>query len=53
MRYAQSHGPESDSRRGVSRDLELEGARYNRLRQVRAAKSVIPYVLCGCLYCLR
>ena len=24
-----------------------------RFRQVRAASSVIPYVLCGCLYCLR
>ena len=22
-------------------------------RQVRAARCVIPYVLCGCLYCLR
>ena len=24
-----------------------------RFRQVRAASCVIPYVLCGCLYCLR
>ena len=24
-----------------------------RFRQVRAASCVIPYVMCGCLYCLR
>jgi hypothetical protein len=34
------------------RDQELEGARYTKLRQVRAAKRVIPYVLYGGLYCL-
>jgi hypothetical protein len=34
------------------RDQELEGARNTRLRQVRAARSVTPYVLYG-LYCLR
>jgi hypothetical protein len=33
------------------RDQELEGARNTRLRQVRAARSVTPYVLYG-LYCL-
>jgi hypothetical protein len=33
------------------RDQELEGARNTRLRQVRAAQSVTPYVLYG-LYCL-
>jgi hypothetical protein len=32
-------------------DQELEGARNTRLRQVRAARSVTPYVLFG-LYCL-
>jgi hypothetical protein len=34
------------------RDQELEGARNTRLRQVRAARCVIPYVLYGGLYCL-
>ena len=24
-----------------------------RFKQVRAASCVIPYILCGCLYCLR
>jgi hypothetical protein len=33
------------------RDQEHEGARNTRLRQVRAARSVTPYVLYG-LYCL-
>jgi hypothetical protein len=32
--------------------LELKGARNIKFRQVRAAESVIPYVLCG-LYFLR
>jgi hypothetical protein len=36
---------------GCHRDQELEGARNTRFRQVQAAESVIPYVLCG-LYCL-
>jgi hypothetical protein len=35
------------------RDQELEGARNAKLRQVRATKRVIPYVLYGDLYCLR
>jgi hypothetical protein len=35
------------------RDQELEGARNTKLRQVRAAKRVIPYVLYGGLYCLK
>jgi hypothetical protein len=34
------------------RDQELEGVKNTRLRQVRAARSVTPYVLYG-LYCLR
>jgi hypothetical protein len=34
------------------RDQELEGARNIKLRQVRAARRVIPYVLYGGLYCL-
>jgi hypothetical protein len=34
------------------RDQELEGARNTKLRQVRAARSVTPYVLYGGLYCL-
>jgi hypothetical protein len=33
-------------------DQELEGARNTKLRQVRAVRRVIPYVLCGGLYCL-
>jgi hypothetical protein len=37
---------------GCHRDQELEGARNIKFRQVQAAESVIPYVLCG-LYCLR
>jgi hypothetical protein len=32
------------------RDQELEGARNTKLRQVRAMRGVIPYVLCGGLY---
>ena len=32
-------------------NLMVQGTR--RFRQVRAASCVIPYVLCGCLYCLR
>jgi hypothetical protein len=32
---------------------QLEGARNTKLRQVRAARCVIPYVLYGDLYCLR
>jgi hypothetical protein len=35
------------------RDQELEGARNTKLRQVQAARCVIPYVLYGGLYCLR
>jgi hypothetical protein len=31
------------------RDQELEGARNTRLRQVRAARSVTPYVLVVCI----
>jgi hypothetical protein len=34
------------------RDQELEGARNTKLRQVRAARCVTPYVLYGGLYCL-
>jgi hypothetical protein len=34
------------------RDQELEGARNTKLRQVRAARYVTPYVLYGGLYCL-
>jgi hypothetical protein len=34
------------------RDQELEGARNTKLRQVRAARCVIPYVLYGGLYFL-
>jgi hypothetical protein len=34
------------------RDQDLEGARNTKLRQVQAARCVIPYVLCGGLYCL-
>jgi hypothetical protein len=34
------------------RDQELEGARYTNLRQVQAARYVIPYVLYAGLYCL-
>jgi hypothetical protein len=34
------------------RDQELEGARNTKLRQVRAARCVTPYVLYGSLYCL-
>jgi hypothetical protein len=34
------------------RDQELEGARKTKLRQVRAARCVTPYVLYGGLYCL-
>jgi hypothetical protein len=37
---------------GCHRDQEHEGARNTKFRQVRAAESVILYVLCG-LYCLR
>jgi hypothetical protein len=33
------------------RDQELEGARNTKLRQVRAARCVTPYVLYGGLYC--
>jgi hypothetical protein len=33
-------------------DQELEGARNTKLRQVRAARCVTPYVLYGGLYCL-
>jgi hypothetical protein len=32
-------------------DQELKGARNIKFRQIRAAESIIPYVLCG-LYCL-
>jgi hypothetical protein len=35
------------------RDQELEGARDTKLRQVRAARCVIPYILCGGLYSFR
>jgi hypothetical protein len=35
------------------RDQKLEGARNTKLRQVRAEKCVIPYVLYGGLYCLK
>jgi hypothetical protein len=35
------------------RDQELEGARNTKLRQVRAARCVTPYVLYGGLYCFR
>jgi hypothetical protein len=35
------------------RDQKLEGARNTKLRQVRPAKRVTPYVLYGGLYCLR
>jgi hypothetical protein len=38
---------------GCLRDQELKGARNTRFRQVRAAESVITYVFCGGLYCLR
>jgi hypothetical protein len=34
------------------RDQELEGARNTKLRQVRAARCVTPYVLYSDLYCL-
>jgi hypothetical protein len=34
------------------RDQKLEGARNTKLRQVRAARCVTPYVLYGDLYCL-
>jgi hypothetical protein len=34
------------------RDQELEGARNTRLRQVRAARCVTPYVMYGSLYYL-
>jgi hypothetical protein len=34
------------------RDQELEGARNTKLRQVRAARCVTPYILYGGLYCL-
>ena len=37
-----------------SQDQELDGnMKTQGLRQVQAARFVIPYVLCGCLYCLR
>jgi hypothetical protein len=38
---------------GRRRDQELEGARNTKLRQVRATRRVIPYVLYGGLYCVR
>ena len=44
------------SSRVVSRDRllwNLMGQGTQRFRKVRAANCVIPYVLCGCLYCLR
>jgi hypothetical protein len=34
------------------RDQKLEGARNTKLRQVRTARCVTPYVLYGGLYCL-
>jgi hypothetical protein len=34
------------------RDQELEGARNTKLREVRAVRCIIPYVLYGDLYCL-
>jgi hypothetical protein len=34
------------------RDQELEGERNTKLRQVRAARRVTPYVLYSDLYCL-
>jgi hypothetical protein len=37
---------------GRRRDQELEGARNTKLRQVRAARRVTPYVLYDGLYCL-
>ena len=42
--------------RVVGRDRRLWNSMVQetqRFRQVRAASCVIPYVLCGCLYCLR
>ena len=44
------------SSRVVGRDRLLWNSMVQgtqRFRQVRAASCVIPYVLCGCLYCLR
>ena len=35
------------------RDQEHDGASNTGFRQIRAVSYVIPYILCGGLYCLR